>query len=246
MAEHKASLVIIAPTVEEAIQQGAEQLGVEKEDLEITILDEGTRGLFGLGNREARIRVSLQSEEDKQTVPAENGLSTAASAEQKPAADRKMDDIEQVTHDVVVELLDRMGVEAKVDCQWGEEVEEGHIRPMFVTINGSDLSVLIGKRAETLDALQYITRLIVAKEMDQPVAVVIDVQGYRARRERQLQNLAQRMAQQVVERGRSISLEPMPANERRIIHIALRDNPDVYTESIGERERRKVTIFRKQ
>jgi spoIIIJ-associated protein len=244
VAEHKASLVIIAPTVEEAVQQGAEQLGVQKEDLDITILDEGTRGLFGLGNREARIRVTLRGEEDQPAETVDSPPAVSPAVEQAPA--REMDETEQVTHDVVVELLKRMGVEAKVQSQWGEEVGEGHIRPLFVTINGSDLSVLIGRRAETLNALQYITRLIVAKEMDRPVAVIIDVQGYRARRERQLQNLAQRMAQQVIERGRSISLEPMPANERRIIHIALRDHPDVYTESIGERDRRKVTIFLKQ
>jgi len=243
VAEHKASLVIIATTVEEAIAQGAEQLGVGKEDLDITILDEGTRGLFGLGNREARVRVSLHSDQ----VPHEEADAQvpAPSAPSREPAE-KMDETEQVTHDVVAELLDRMGVEAHIECRWGEEVEDGHIQPLFVNVNGSDLSVLIGRRAETLDALQYISRLIVAKEMDRPVAVVIDVQGYRSRRERQLQSLAERMAQQVVERGRSISLEPMPANERRIIHIALRNHPDVFTESIGEYDRRKVTIFPKQ
>ena len=241
MAEEKrASLEIIAPTIEEAIAKGARQLGVGKEELDITILDEGTRGLFGLGNREARVRVSLHSDRDE--APADEAAPTPQAAEQD-SAPQEMDEAEQVTHDVVVELLNRMGVDAKVQCGWGEEVEEGHIRPLFVDINGADLSVLIGKRAETLNALQYISRLIVAKELDRPVAVVIDVQGYRARRERQLEQLANRMAQQVVERGRSLSLEPMPANERRIIHITLRDHPDVYTESIGERERRKVTIF---
>ena len=83
---------------------------------------------------------------------------------------------------------------------------------------------------------------IVGKELQRPVAVVIDVEGYLARRERQLRQLAKRMAQQALERGRSISLEPMPASERRIIHIELRDHPQVYTESVGEGDRRKVTI----
>jgi spoIIIJ-associated protein len=239
--EKKASLVIIAPSVEEAIEQGAEQLGVQKEDLDITILDEGTRGLFGLGNREARVRVSLHGTRD--TVPeTEEGKKEET---QPAAAGSRMNEAEQITYDVVNELLNRMGVDAKVNCRWSEEVDDGHIRPLFVEINGSDLSVLIGRHAETLSALQYITRLIVAKEMEGPVAVVIDVQGYRERRERQLQNLALRMAQQVVDSDRSLSLEPMPANERRIVHIALRDHPDVYTESIGEYDRRKVTIFPK-
>ncbi len=238
--EKKASLVIIAPSVEEAIEQGAEQLGVQKEDLDIAILDEGTRGLFGLGNREARVRVSLHGTSDTEPETVET-----QKEETQPAEAGSRDEAEQITYDVVNELLDRMGVDAKVSCRWSEEVDDGHIRPLFVEINGSDLSVLIGRHAETLSALQYITRLIVAKEMEGPVAVVIDVQGYRERRERQLQNLALRMAQQVVESNRSLSLEPMPANERRIVHIALRDHPDVYTESIGEYDRRKVTIFPK-
>jgi spoIIIJ-associated protein len=102
---------------------------------------------------------------------------------------------------------------------------------------------LIGRRGETLSALQYITRLIVGKELHKPIAVVIDVEGYRARREQQLRRLARRMAQQTIERGRTMSLEPMPANERRIIHIELREHSQVYTESVGEGEKRKVTII---
>ncbi|MEE8567530.1 MAG: R3H domain-containing nucleic acid-binding protein, partial [Anaerolineales bacterium] len=102
---------------------------------------------------------------------------------------------------------------------------------------------LIGRRGETLSALQYITRLIVGKELKQPVAVVIDVEGYRARRERQLRMLARKMAEQAIETGRTTTLEPMPANERRIIHIELRENPNVDTESIGEGDRRKVTVI---
>jgi spoIIIJ-associated protein len=110
-------------------------------------------------------------------------------------------------------------------------------------LHGTDLSILIGHRGETLAALQYITRLIVGKELHRPLPIVLDVEGYRARRERQLRQLAQRMAQQAVERGRTMTLEPMPANERRIIHIELRDHAQVTTESIGEGEHRKVTII---
>jgi len=104
------------------------------------------------------------------------------------------------------------------------------------------LNVLIGRRGKTLYALQYITRLILGKELKRPVAVVIDVEGYRARKEKQLRRLARRMAQQALETGRTMSLEPMAPNERRIIHIELRDDPNVSTVSVGEGDRRKVTI----
>ena len=148
----------------------------------------------------------------------------------------------QVAIDTVSELLTRMGYDAKVTSRWAEPSDLDQIRPLLVDILGDDLSTLIGRRGETLSALQYITRLIVSKELDGPVAVVIDVEGYRARREQQLRQLAQKMAQQAEERGHTLALEPMPANERRIIHLELRDHPSVYTESTGEGSARKVTI----
>ncbi|MGB2895924.1 MAG: R3H domain-containing nucleic acid-binding protein, partial [Anaerolineales bacterium] len=147
------------------------------------------------------------------------------------------------TRDTVTELLQRMGIEARIKAYWGEADSPGKIRPLFLDIHGDDLSILIGRRGETLTALQYITRLIVGKELKRPVAVLIDVEGYRARRERQIRRLAQQMARQVIETSQTMSLEPMPAYERRLVHIELRDNPDVDTTSVGERDQRKVTIF---
>ncbi|HOV05793.1 MAG TPA: R3H domain-containing nucleic acid-binding protein, partial [Anaerolineaceae bacterium] len=107
------------------------------------------------------------------------------------------------------------------------------------------LSILIGRRSETLNALQYITSLIVSKELNRWVPLMIDVQGYRNRRERQLRQLGRRMAEQAVQSGRKQTLEPMPANERRVIHMELRNHPQVYTESVGEEPNRKVTILLK-
>ena len=116
----------------------------------------------------------------------------------------------------------------------------------MVNVEGNDLSILIGRRSETLNALQYIASLIVCKRIDRWVPVMIDVQGYRARRERQLRQIARRMADQAIHTGRRQVLEPMPANERRLIHLELRDHPQVATESIGEEPNRKVTIFLKK
>lgn len=231
------SVEIAASTVEEAIAQGAQELGVPQGELEIEVLDEGARGVLGIGSRQARVRLTRRSEApDRQAArpPAEHAEAPAPEGEQ---------DAVRIAGDTVRELLQRMGIEARVEARWGQADAPDRIRPLYVDVHGDDLSILIGRRGETLSALQYITRLIVGKELKRPVAVLIDVEGYRARRERQLRQLARRMASQALETNRTMSLEPMPAFERRIIHLELRDNPDVDTLSVGEGNRRKVTII---
>jgi len=235
MSEMKPSLEVIAPSVEEAIAQGAEELGLPEEELEVEVLDEGSKGFLGLGTRQVRVRLTVRIEEPPKETPQD---------EEPP----EMDDEEavRIAHETVEELLNRMGIRAKVASQWGELEPPGRIRPLLIDIRGDDLSILIGRRGETLSALQYITRLIVGKELKRPVAVVIDIEGYRARREGQLRRLARKIAEQAIETSRTMNLEPMPANERRIIHVELKDNPKVETLSIGEGNRRKVTVIPQQ
>ena len=112
--------------------------------------------------------------------------------------------------------------------------------------SGTDLGILIGPRGETLDAFQYVSSLMVGKETGQFIQLIVDVEGHRARRERQLRQLAQRMAEQVLKSGRKLTLEPMNPAERRIIHMELRDHPAVSTQSTGEEPHRKVTILLKE
>ncbi|MCK4692900.1 MAG: protein jag [Anaerolineales bacterium] len=233
MAETRTSIEVIAPTVEEAVARGAQELNLPEEALEVEILDEGSKGFLGLGSRQVRVRLTVRTTTIQPEEPTP--------VERMPDADDG--DAVRITHETVEELLQRMGIQARVEAHWGDVDPPGRIRPLMVNVSGDDLSILIGRRGETLSALQYITRLIVGKELKQPVAVVIDVEGYRARRERQLRMLARRMAEQAIETGRTTTLEPMPANERRIIHIELRENPNVDTESIGEGDRRKVTVI---
>jgi spoIIIJ-associated protein len=116
---------------------------------------------------------------------------------------------------------------------------------VLLDVAGDDLGGLIGRRGETLRDVQFLTCLMVSRELQHWPNLMVDVEHYRARRERTLTALAQRMADQVRKSGESVALEPMPANERRIVHLALRDDADVFTESIGQGERRKVTIFPK-
>ena len=141
-------------------------------------------------------------------------------------------------------MLHLLNLEAQVSANYGASERDGR-RNIHVDIRGNDLSILIGRRSETLSAFQYIASLIVGKETQQFVQLTVDVEGFRDRREKQLIQMAKRMADQVSQSGRRQTLEPMPAGERRIIHIALRDHPDVKTESTGDDPYRKVTIVPK-
>jgi spoIIIJ-associated protein len=245
MPESRPSLEMIAPTVDEAVARGAAELGVTPDRVLVEVLDEGGHGMLGLGSRQARVRLTLlggaPSARPAPAVPedAEDFDDEEESAEESQApADREI----EVARDTVRELVSHMGLTARVSGRWGEADEPDEPRPVLVDIRGDDLSLLIGRRGESLAALQYITRLIVGKELGNYLPIVVDVEGYRARRERQLRQLARRMAEQAVERGRTMTLEPMSPAERRIIHLELRDHQRVFTESVGEGENRKVTV----
>lgn len=259
MAEKRANLEMIAPTVDEAIANGLAELGLPREAVEIEILDEGNRGLFGLGSRHARVRLVVKnapetvSQPKVESTPAAEPAPIALPVEKiSPKAEKKSPPANEselveeltlhITRETVTELLEHMGVEAEISVNYGEPDERQSRPPVLVDINGQELADLIGKRAETLTALQYIVSLIVSKKLGHNATVVIDVEKYRERRETQVRTLARRMADQAIKTGRKQVLEPMPAAERRIVHMELRENPLVTTASIGDEPYRKVTI----
>jgi spoIIIJ-associated protein len=270
MSLEKTTLEIIAPSVEEAVTRGLSQLGLASEAVEVEVLDPGSHGFLGIGSRQARIRLRIKEEQQKkgETAPSAQGkpqqVQTRASAPDQPvpaaeptrqnaapAAPAQPITAEdehklQVSIQVVHELLERMKVSAEVTAHFMEASDPKEEAVILVEIQGDDLSILIGRRSETLNALQYICSLIVGKELGEWVPMMIDVQGYRARRERQLRQIARRMAEQAIHTGKRQVLEPMPANERRIIHMELHDHPQVITESLGEEPNRKVTISLKK
>jgi spoIIIJ-associated protein len=135
-----------------------------------------------------------------------------------------------------------MGIECEVVIR-KEEASETQDSPTTLDVLGGDLSILIGRRGEVLSALQYITRLIVSREVEQWVNVVVDIERYKQRRANSLQQLAQRIAERVASTKQPVALEPMPPNERRVIHVALHDHPSVTTQSVGKGDNRKVTII---
>lgn len=248
MTQEDTTLEIIAPTVDEAISIGCDQLGLPREAVKVEILDAGGKGgIFGLRSRQARVRLRIFSEEEKQDEPAVETAPAVVKSEPEAAkVDGDLDDekrmVLQIATTVLEGLLEKMKVRASVESSYIENGEENEEPVLLLDIIGDDLSILIGRRSETLNALQYITNLIVGKELGHWVPLIVDVQGYRIRRERQLRQLARRMADQAVQTGRRQLLEPMPANERRLIHLELRSHPDVVTRSVGEEPYRKVTI----
>ncbi len=191
--------------------------------MEVTVVKEGKPGILGLGADEAVVRV-------KPLIPMLNS------------------DIAEVTKDVLERLLTLMGVVGSVVPQAPPVVEEGKEATASVAfdVKGDDLGILIGRRGYTLSCLQYIVRLMVGQQTKIRAPIVIDVEGYKQRRYRALQVLARNIAEQVRNRGEPFTLEPMPAYERRIIHLALADHPDVTTQSIGQGESRKVVILPKE
>ena len=199
-----------------------EELAARREEVKVDVLSEGKPGILGLGSEEARIRVERLS-----PMPEPEG------------------DVEEVSERILETLLDLMGVECTIAPQSHQTTdgEEQITLPVGFDVQGEDLGILIGRRGQTLAALQYVVRLIVNHQMEAWTPIVIDVQGYKQRRADALQALAVRMAEQVRVKGVPFTLEPMPAYERRVIHLALADHPDVTTESTGEGDARKVVIL---
>jgi len=206
-------------TVEDAIEIGLAELGLERHEVTIDVLSQGRAGLFGIGGEAARVRLAAVS---PGTLEGEEvGFA----------------------QDQLEKLLSLMRVEAAVTVRAPETAGDGVGRTRAVLdINGDDLGLLIGRRGMTMASLQYLLNLSVSRQFRNTAPFQVDVEGYRRRREEWLQDLAFRMAERVRSTGRSITLEPMPPNERRIVHLALAKDPTVGTASIGEGERRKVEI----
>ena len=268
----RTTLEIIAPTVEEALAQGLAQLGLPAQAVSVEVLDSGTKGLFGLGGRQVRVRLTVNPPDGmpgtastqtpvQESSPAPRSRAKAKADPPKAAAAPARAETVQVkkadssseghdtlldtTEAVISKILHHLDLQAQVSAHYADQDSDDR-RTIHVDIRGEDLSALIGRQAETLNAFQYIASLIVGKEVEQWVQLIVDVEGYRSRRERQLQQLAERMAEQVIKSGRRASLEPMTSSERRVVHIALRGHPAVTTESSGEEPHRKVVIIPKE
>jgi spoIIIJ-associated protein len=243
--EGKRSVEASGRDVEEAIAHGLAELGKTRDEVEIEVLSEGSRGLFGLGAEEARVQISVIEpkvvEEPVKKIRVEVEEKEKVEEPEAPSLEK---DFQQTAKRALEELVTRMGIRAQVVIRRKVDAEE-ELPTVVLDIVGDDLGILIGRRGETLAALQYITRLMVGRKTRRWHPLVVDVEQYKVRRERSLRRLAQRMAERVSFSQQPVALEAMPAYERRIVHLALRDHPSVTTKSVGEGDQRKVTIIPK-
>ncbi|MBN1888777.1 MAG: protein jag [Thermoflexales bacterium] len=220
----------VGGTVDEAIARGLDALNLTRADVTIQILDDGSSKQAG-AHPEARV---LLTPTGRSPLPADV---QPPSGEDEGAAASAAQTLQ--------EMLDKMRIRGRVEPRWESSTaadEEPELR-LILDIRGDDLGVLIGRQGETVESLQYLTRLIASREVERQFNLIVDVEGYKARRERQLKQLAERMAERVASTRRPVALEPMPAHERRIVHVALRDHPSVTTESVGRGGGRKVTLI---
>jgi spoIIIJ-associated protein len=235
------SVEVSAKSVDEAIDIALEELGLKRQQVDIEILTSGKPGLFGIGGEPARVRVTA----------LEEGMA-------KPMAEPELEPEEQVEVEIkdlrspevdlaiesLAQLLELMEIDAEVTLRAPETPGDGLGRASAVLdVNGDDLGLLIGRRGITLAALQYMVNVMVNRKMRSRVLVNIDAEHYKRRREEALLGLAGRMADRVRQTGRSVTLEPMPAAERRIVHLSLAQDELVTTGSTGEGESRKVVIY---
>ncbi|HBG01703.1 MAG TPA: protein jag [Firmicutes bacterium] len=205
------SIEVVARTVDEAIAEALHKLQADREEVEITILDEGNKGFLGiLGSKQARVRVEKKV----------------------PLHDLKL----EKALEFVKELLAQMDVPAEVAGQADQESVD-------LQIQGDDLGVLIGRRGQTLDSLQYITSLAVNRQGGDWIRINLDIGDYRAKREETLRSLAQRAAMKVESTGRRVALDAMNAAERRIVHQELQEYGGVITQSEGQEPYRRVVIL---
>ena len=212
-AEAQAQVVMSGKTVEEARELALKELDASLEEVEIEILSQGKPGFLGIGSEPARVRAKR--------IPASQNAASLAM-------------------DVVNKILTRTGVQTLPTLRSAFDPQTGG---PVIDITGDDSGLLIGRRGETLRALQYLVNLVVRRNLeDEPVRVVLDIERYRERRHNSLHDLALKVADKVATTGRAIPLEPMPAAERRVIHMALAEHPRVSTQSNGLGESRRVTI----
>jgi spoIIIJ-associated protein len=208
-------ILITAKTVEEAIELGLRELDVDRAEAEIDVVSRGKTGILGIGSEPARVRVT------KIDTPS---------------------DVVKATSEVLDNIISLLGVDVVSTLTQVEREDLGG--PVF-EIEGDDAGLLIGRRGDTLKALQFLVKYLVSQKLDTNVNLLVDVEGYQDRRYQSLMNMARRVAQRVAEFESPITLEPMPPNERRIVHMALADHPRVTTESTGSGTSRQVVVLLK-
>lgn len=251
--------------VEEAVALALIDLKVSREEVEVTVLEEPTKGFLGIGAKLAKVRVEKRKKEEpkeepkiektdgKKKEPKERKKPKDKKSYEKKSQDKKPErkiinialddvDVDELTvveeHEAITFLKDiteKMGLELEFKVRTGKEL-------VYIEMNGKDARTIIGKRGQTLDAIQYLTSLVVNRDKEKYIKVVVDAENYRAKRQKTLEQLANRLAANVSKSKKSVRLEPMNPYERKVIHATLQKNPEITTRSEGEEPYRRVII----
>lgn len=244
-----ATLKYSAATVEDAITKATTELGVTSDQLQYTVIDKGSKGFLGIGSKEAVIEVAVSGErlpKEEKTEKEAAKAEKAVKQEEKKAEKKEQSKVKTTENDVqhfeegkkfLEDVFEKMGMKVNVEYELGEE------DTLEINLTGDGMGVLIGKRGQTLDSLQYLTSLVVNRSGEHYIRVKLDTENYRARRKETLESLAKNIAYKVKRTRKSMSLEPMNPYERRIIHSVLQSDNFVMTRSEGEEPYRHVVVF---
>lgn len=225
-------------SIDEAIVGALKMLGTTRERVEIEILSNAARGLFGIGSRKARVRATLRTPIDAEPPPIAGAAPAAPPPQQEtPRPPQTLDrHIAERARAVLQAIVDHIGVTAQVTLR----EEDDHL---LLDLTGDATGVLIGRRGQMLDAMEYIVNRIVSRDEGGSTRIVVDSQSYRQRRREALEELARRMGDQARKKKRAVTLNPMSPRDRRIVHLVLQADPSLSTKSSGKGYFRKIVIL---
>ena len=248
--------------IEEAVRLALLDLKCSRDEVEVTVLEEPTKGFLGIGAKLAKVRVEKIKPVVEEKKPEPKGEKKEPKHKERKSKEKKthekksqdskedktvnlaLDDVDKDSlndvedHEALTFLKDiteKMGLNLNFNAKAGDGI-------VYLEMNGQDSRTVIGKRGQTLDAIQYLTSLVVNKDKDKYVKVVVDAENYRAKRQKTLEQLANRLAAKVVKSKKYVRLEPMNPYERKVIHATLQKNPNITTRSEGEEPYRRVII----
>lgn len=260
--------------VEEAVKLALMDLKLSRDEVEVTVLEEPSKGFFGIGSKLAKVRVEKKKPaepEKKEETPAENVPAENKKKEEKILREdrpqerknnrknhkeKKNNENRERTKSVSIEsvnkeklkvveehealtflreITEKMGLSLSLKAMVGDDI-------VYLEMDGKDSGTVIGKRGQTLDAIQYLVSLVINKNSEKYIKVVVDAENYRAKRQKTLEQLANRLAAKVVKTKKYVRLEPMNPYERKVIHATLQQNPNITTRSEGEEPYRRIVI----
>jgi len=231
-------VVVSGKTVEEAVRQGLAQLGVSRDRVSVQILTQPSKGFLGLiGVKDAKVELSLLPEPETESIPVETATTLPlepAVPEAETTQSTETDPYEEAVR-FIKDVGKSMGLDVTVDVQHAKDVTTLHIF-------GPDLGLIIGRRGQTLDALQYLANIVANRYSGSYIRIVLDAENFRERRKKTLEELADRLAGRVIRSGKEVVLEPMSPQERKVIHAKLQAHPQVKTFSKGEEPNRRIVI----